>query len=145
LLVQPLPLMTGAGAPPRTVRPRRRIVKKLAFRLDAERSPQGLHAFLEWTPYLYEGPYTVQQCSRRLAVIFIVLRAIKGDLPCGPGPAYSRVMREVVAKRIIEMALRGVFNRRERLSPTPVCEYLTAEKGCLRGPETREGRDLFGE
>jgi hypothetical protein len=73
LLVQPLPLMTGAGAPPRTVRPRRRIVKKLAFRLDAEGSPQGLHAFLEWTPYLYEGPYTVQQCSRRLAVIFIVL------------------------------------------------------------------------
>jgi hypothetical protein len=23
--------------------------------------------------------------------------------------------------------------------------FLTAEKGCLRGPETREGRDLFGE
>jgi hypothetical protein len=42
-------------------------------RLDAEGSPQGLHAFLEWTPYLYDGPYTVQQCSRRLAVIFIVL------------------------------------------------------------------------
>ena len=48
-------------------------MKKLAFRLDAEGSHQGLHAFLEWTPYLYEGPYTVQQCSRRLAVIFIVL------------------------------------------------------------------------
>ena len=31
LLVQPLPLMTGAGAPPRTVRPRRCIVKKLAL------------------------------------------------------------------------------------------------------------------
>ena len=38
-----------------------------------------------------------------------------------------------------------ISNRRERLSPTPVCEYLTAETGCLRELETREGRDFFGE
>ena len=57
LLVQPLPLMTKAGAPPRTVRPRRRIVKNGARIPTLRGSPQGLHAFLEWTPYLYEGPY----------------------------------------------------------------------------------------
>jgi hypothetical protein len=69
--------------------------------------PQGLHAFLEWTPYLYEGPYTVQQSSRRLAVIFIVLE----DL------FFHRSGRKNPAADLPKRSPRALHHRAARKSP----------------------------